>query len=73
MVRLEVQQCGLGGLREAVPTGWGLLVCEKAQLRVADSVIEYTHQALSVVDWCKATAERCPRAQRQRPLVWQPV
>jgi hypothetical protein len=54
-VRLAIKQCSLGGLRVGTPTGWGVTVCERAQLSMEQSVVEYCHQALSVVDWCRAT------------------
>ena len=54
-VRLVIMQCSLGGLRLGTPTGWGVTVCERAQLSMEQSVVEYCHQALSVVDWCRAT------------------
>ncbi|KAJ1480779.1 hypothetical protein T484DRAFT_1955708 [Baffinella frigidus] len=35
------------------------MVCERAALRITRSHIAYCHQALSVVDWCKARIQGC--------------
>ena len=51
---LKWKQCALGGVKEGVPTGWGVVVCEKAFLSVTKTVIEFCHQAIGVVDWCQA-------------------
>jgi hypothetical protein len=35
------------------------MVCERTALRLARSEVAFCHQALSVVDWCKARARGC--------------
>ena len=59
LVKLDISNCHLGGLRAGVPTGWGVLVCERAHLSVSASVVEFCHQAVSVVDWCRAVIKDC--------------
>mmetsp|Transcript_812 Transcript_812/g.1745 ORF Transcript_812/g.1745 Transcript_812/m.1745 type:complete len:582 (-) Transcript_812:633-2378(-) len=58
-VKLKVVRSALGGVKAGVPTGWGVLVCEKASLVVMESIVEYCHQAISVVDWCRAEVLDC--------------
>ena len=59
LVKLDISHCHLGGLCAGAPTGWGVLVCERAQLNVRASVVEFCHQAVSVVDWCRAVIKDC--------------
>ena len=53
-VTLDISDSCLGGLRHGTPTGWGVMVCDRAKLSVVRCVVEYCHQALGVVDWCRA-------------------
>ncbi len=48
-MRLEVSGCGLGGLGEGCPTGWGLMLCEKARAWVRCCRFEYAHQVRACV------------------------
>jgi hypothetical protein len=34
----------VGGIKSGEPTGWGVMVCEKAKLTMSNTVIEYAHQ-----------------------------
>jgi len=57
-VVLFIKNCILGGLRSGVPAGWGVMVTEKAQFTMVNCRLEFTHQALGVVDWCKAVVRK---------------
>ena len=48
-VRVEIEECGLGGLRAGTPAGWGVLVCDRATLRMEGSLVEYCHQVALLV------------------------
>jgi hypothetical protein len=48
----------VGGIKSGEPTGWGVMVCEKAKLTMSNSVIEYAHQVKGK-RWCASNVLFC--------------